>query len=190
MNHAVEWNDQEDKFAPTLSQRTEELYRVPNLEADPDGLVTAVVLPLRDLVVFPRMLAPIFVGREASLLAIQEAQAANHPVIGMVQKDAELEDPQPADFLDVGIEMAVGRLLAMPDSSSSALVQGRRRLEIVEFVESPGLLSVRGRPVLEFAQCRSANAGADAVGARSLRPLCSVGSVDPRRSAHVCHEYL
>ncbi len=149
MNHAVEWNEQEDKFAPTLSQRTEELYRVPNLETDADGLVTAAVLPLRDLVVFPRMLAPIFVGREASLLAIQEAQAANHPVIGLVQKDAELEDPQPADFLDVGIEMAVGRLLAMPDSSSSALVQGRRRLEIVEFVENPGILSVRGRPVIE-----------------------------------------
>ena len=45
------------------------------------------------------MVSPIFVGREASLLAIQEAQAGNRPVIGLVQKDAELEDPKPPDFL-------------------------------------------------------------------------------------------
>ncbi|MFN2118866.1 MAG: LON peptidase substrate-binding domain-containing protein, partial [Anaerolineales bacterium] len=120
MNHTAEWNESEDKFAPTLSQRTEELYRVPNLEPDADGLITAPVLPLRDMVVFPRMLAPIFVGREASLYAIQQAQAIDRPVIGLVQKDAELEDPNPSDFLMVGIELAVGRLLTMPDSSSSA----------------------------------------------------------------------
>jgi ATP-dependent Lon protease len=150
MNHTAEWNDQEDKFSPTLSQRTEELYRVPNLEMDEDGLVTASVLPLRDLVIFPRMLAPIFVGREASLLAIQDAQAKNRPVIGLVQKDAELEDPQPSDFLMVGIEMAVGRLLAMPDSSSSALVQGRRRMEVVEFVDTHPYLTVRARPITEL----------------------------------------
>jgi len=149
MNHTAEWNESEDKFAPTLSQRTEELYRVPNLEPDADGLIIAPVLPLRDLVIFPRMLAPIFVGREASLHAIQQAQANDRPVIGLVQKDAELEDPKPSDFLTVGIEMAVGRLLTMPDSSSSALVQGRRRVEVLDFVDTPPYLSVRARPVIE-----------------------------------------
>jgi ATP-dependent Lon protease len=149
MNHTAEWNESEDKYAPTLSQRTEELYRVPNLEPDADGLITAPVLPLRDLVVFPRMLAPIFVGREPSLHAIQQAQANDRPVIGLVQKDAELEDPKPSDFLTVGIEMAVGRLLTMPDSSSSALVQGRRRVEVLDFVDTPPYLSVRARPVVE-----------------------------------------
>ena len=149
MNHTAEWNESEDKFAPTLSQRTEELYRVPNLEPDADGLITAPVLPLRDMVVFPRMLAPIFVGREASLYAIQQAQAIDRPVIGLVQKDAELEDPNPSDFLMVGIELAVGRLLTMPDSSSSALVQGRRRVEVLEFINTEPYLSVRARPIVE-----------------------------------------
>ncbi len=133
MNHQTDWNEEEDNFNLALSQRTEELYRVPNQEPDEDGLIEAAVLPLRDLVVFPRMVSPIFVGREASLLAVQEAQVKNQTVIGLVQKDPELEDPKPADFLPIGIEMAVGRLLSMPDGSSSALVQGRRRVEIVDF---------------------------------------------------------
>ncbi len=149
MNHTVEWNEEQDGYNLALSQRTEELYRVPNLEPNEDGIIEAAVLPLRDLVVFPRMVAPIFIGREASLLAVQEAQAKNRTVIGLVQKDAEVDDPKPADFLTIGIEMAVGRLLSMPDGSSSALVQGRRRVEIVDFVRSGPYLSVRARPVFE-----------------------------------------
>jgi ATP-dependent Lon protease len=149
MNHKEEWNEHEGDFAPALSQRTEELYRVPNLEPDADGLVEAPVLPLRDLVVFPRQVSPIFVGREASLLAAQEAQASNCTIIGLVQRDPELEDPKPADFLTIGIEMAVGRLLSMPDGSSSALVQGRRRVEIVDFGRSRPYLRARARPLYE-----------------------------------------
>ena len=62
------WN--EDDFDLTLSQRTEELYRIPNMEPKADGLIEAAVLPLRDMVIFPRMVSPIFIGREASLLAL------------------------------------------------------------------------------------------------------------------------
>jgi len=149
MNHQTDWNEEEDNFNLALSQRTEELYRVPNQEPDEDGLIEAAVLPLRDLVVFPRMVSPIFVGREASLLAVQEAQVKNQTVIGLVQKDPELEDPKPADFLPIGIEMAVGRLLSMPDGSSSALVQGRRRVEIVDFIRTRPFLKVRARPIFE-----------------------------------------
>jgi len=72
-------------------------------------LIEAAVLPLRDLVVFPRMVAPIFIGRESSLVAVQDAQAKNQTVIGLVQKDPEIEEPKPSDFLPIGIEMAVGR---------------------------------------------------------------------------------
>jgi ATP-dependent Lon protease len=149
MNHTAEWNEDDDGFNLAVSQRTEELYRVPNLDSGEDGLIEAAVFPLRDLVVFPHMVSPIFIGREASLLAVQEAQARNHTVIGLVQKDAEVEDPKPADFLTTGIEMAVGRLLSMPDGSSSALVQGRRRVEIVDFLRAGPSLRVRARPVTE-----------------------------------------
>jgi ATP-dependent Lon protease len=149
MSHQTDWNEEDGNFNLALSQRTEELYRVPNLEPGEDGLIDAPVLPLRDLVVFPRMVSPIFVGRESSLLAVQDAQSRNQTLIGLVQKDPEIEDPKPADFLQVGIEMAVGRLLSMPDGSSSALVQGRRRVEIVDFVRTRPYMRVRARPIYE-----------------------------------------
>ena len=143
-----DWNE-EDNFNLALSQRTEELYRVPNYEASEDGLIEASVMPLRDLVVFPRMVAPIFIGRESSLVAVQDAQAKNQTVIGLVQKDPEVDEPKPSDFLPIGIEMAVGRLLSMPDGSSSALVQGRRRVEIVEFTRTRPFMKVRARVIFE-----------------------------------------
>src|SRR5512142_3202086 len=149
MAHTKDWNEEEDNFDLTLSQRTEELYRVPNREPDEDGIIQAAVLPLRDLVVFPRMVSPIFVGREGSLLAVQEAQLKEQTVIGLTQHDADLDNPGPNDFLPVGVEMAVGRLLQMPDGSHSALVQGRRRVEIVEFTRTKPYLMVRARVVPE-----------------------------------------
>jgi ATP-dependent Lon protease len=143
------WNEEEDNFDLTLSQRTEELYRIPNMEPKADGLIEAVVLPLRDMVIFPRMVSPIFVGREASLLAVQEAQHKEQTVIGLTQKDPELDDPSAEDFLPIGVEMAVGRLLNMPDGSRSALVQGRRRVEIVEFIRLKPYIKVRARVIHE-----------------------------------------
>jgi ATP-dependent Lon protease len=150
MNHPKEWDEEEDNFDLTLSQRTEELYRIPNREPDENGMIEAAVLPLRDLVIFPRMVSPIFVGREGSLLAVQEAQHKEQTVIGLTQHDADLDTPGPDDFLPVGVEMAVGRLLQMPDGSHSALVQGRRRVEIVEFIRTKPYLMVRARVVPEM----------------------------------------
>jgi len=141
------WN--EDEFDLTLSQRTEELYRIPNMEPKADGLIEAAVLPLRDMVIFPRMVSPIFIGREASLLALEEAQTKEQTVIGLTQRDPDVEDPGPEDFLPIGVEMAVGRLLDMPDGSHSALVQGRRRLEIVEFIRLKPYIRVRARIIHE-----------------------------------------
>ncbi len=145
-----DWDfEEEENFGVALSQRTEELYRVPNWEVDDDGLIEAWAVPLRDLVIFPRMVSPIFVGRETSLLAIQEAQDNNQTVIGLTQRDAELDKPGEDDFLPVGVEMAVGRLLSMSDGASSALVQGRRRVEVVEFVQVEPFIRVRVRPIIE-----------------------------------------
>ncbi len=149
MSDHSDWNEEEDNFNMALSQRTEELYRIPTMEPDADGLITAMVLPLRDLVIFPRMVSPIFVGREASLLAVQEAQLNNQTVIGLTQRDPEVDDPGEEDFLNLGVEMAVGRLLSMPDGAHSALVQGRRRVEIIEFVRTSPFIQVRARPIYE-----------------------------------------
>lgn len=141
------WNEQE--FDLTLSQRTEELYRIPNMEPKADGLIEAAVLPLRDMVIFPRMVSPIFIGREASLLALEEAHVKGQTLIGLTQRDPEVEDPGPDDFLPIGVEMAVGRLLEMPDGSHSALAQGRRRVEIVQLVRLKPYIKVRARVIHE-----------------------------------------
>ncbi len=141
------WNEEE--FNLTLSQRTEELYRIPNAEPKADGLIEAAVLPLRDMVIFPRMVSPIFIGREASLLALEEAHIKEQTLIGLTQRDPDVEEPGPEDFLPIGVEMAVGRLLDMPDGSHSALVQGRRRVEIVEFVRLKPYIKVRARIIHE-----------------------------------------
>src|SRR5512147_112634 len=151
MAHTKDWDEEEDNFDLTLSQRTEELYRIPNREPNAEGMIEAAVLPLRDLVVFPRMVSPIFVGREASLLAVEEAQRKEQTIIGLTQTDADLDTPGVGDFLPVGVEMAVGRLLAMPDGSHSALVQGRRRVEIIEFIRTVPYIKVRARVVNEPA---------------------------------------
>jgi ATP-dependent Lon protease len=140
---------EDENFNMALSQRTEELYRVPNMTPDEDGCIEALVLPLRDLVIFPHMVTPVFVAREASLLAIQEAHQSNQTVIGLTQRDPEVEDPGAQDFMPIGVELAIGRLLSMPDGSSSSLVQGRRRVEIVEFTRMEPVIRVRARVVLE-----------------------------------------
>lgn len=138
-----------DDFSSTLHQRTEELYRIPNGEPDDDGLIECPVISLRDIVIFPHMISPIFVVPGSNLLAIQEAQYNFQTVIALVQNDPEIEEPQPGDFLSIGVEMAVGRLLSMPDGNNSALVQGRRRIEVVEFTQHEPYLKIKARPIDE-----------------------------------------
>jgi ATP-dependent Lon protease len=143
------WNDEEEDFNIAISQRTEELYRIPNMDADEDGCINALALPLRDVVIFPHMVSPVFVGKESSVLGIHEAQRLNQTVIGLTQRDPDDEDPGPQDFMPIGVELAVGRLLSMPDGSSSALVQGRRRVEVLEFVQTQPVIKVRARVIVE-----------------------------------------
>ena len=109
------------------------------------------MLVLRDIVVFPRMVSPIFITPGANLLAIQDAQEAFQTMVALVQRDSEVEEPQPEDFLPIGVEIAVGRLLNLPDGNNSALVQGRRRVEVVEFTQTEPYLRVRVRPIDEPA---------------------------------------
>lgn len=142
--------DDEGEFGDAMHHRTEELYSVPDAEPNSDGLIECAVIAMRDLVVFPHMISPIFVGREATLLAIEEAQEADETVIAINQKDPDLDEPGKDDFLTIGVEMAVGRLLSMPDGSSSALVQARRRVQVVEFIQTEPYLKVKAKPLHEL----------------------------------------
>ena len=116
-----------------LQERTEELYDIENAIPDIEGVIELPVLFLRDMLVYPHMVSPIFVSPGHNLLSIQAAAKANQTMIALIQKDAEQEDPSPDDFLSIGIEVAVGRLLSLNDDNTSALVQGRRRVQVMEF---------------------------------------------------------
>ena len=146
------YHDDDDDFGEAVHRRTEELYKVPDALTDSEGLIECPVLPLRDLVIYPHMVAPVFVGREASLLAIEEARMDNHTMIALSQHDPAIDNPQVKDFLSIGVELAVGRLVSMPDGSSSALAQGRRRLEVVEFTQFEPFMIAKARPLYETAQ--------------------------------------
>jgi len=138
-----------EDIASSLHQRTEELYQVPVAEPDHDGLIECPVLILRDIVVFPHMISPVFITPGPNLFAIQEAQYNFQTVIALVQQDPENESPETGDFLPIGVEMAVGRLVNIPDGNNSALVQGRRRVEIVEFTQLSPYYKVRAKPLDE-----------------------------------------
>ena len=141
-------NDGEE-YTSSIHQRTEELYRIPDSDLDENDCVELSVLVLRDIVVFPRMISPIFVTPGSNLLAIQDAQYNFQTMISLVQRDADLETPSPEDLLPIGVELAVGRLLNMPDGNNSALVQGRRRFEILEFTQIDPFFKVKARIVEE-----------------------------------------
>ena len=148
-----DWFFRDDEiFGDALHRRTEELYRVSDTLPDEHGLVQCPVLPLRDQVVFPHMVSPIFLSQNTALLAVEEAKHNNKTVIALTLRDADIENPTPEDFYPVGVELAVGRLLNMPDNSSSALVQGRRRVEVIEFIQSEPYLLALARPVYESSE--------------------------------------
>lgn len=116
-----------------LRERTEELYEVDNAEPDENGNIERPVLFLRDMLVFPHMVSPIFITPGHNLLSIQEATNQSQSMIAFIQKDSEQENPSPEDFLPIGVEVVVGRMLNLTDDNTSALVQGRRRVRFVEF---------------------------------------------------------
>ncbi len=141
--------DNNDEFLSALQQRTDELYQVPDKETDDDGLIECAALILRDTIVFPRMVSPIFVTPGPNQEAIGDAQEAFETMIAIVLKDADIEDPGPNDFYTMGIEVSVGRLLNMPDGNYSTLIQGRRRVELVEFSQADPFYRVKGRIIEE-----------------------------------------
>jgi ATP-dependent Lon protease len=140
------------EFAEVLGSRTEELQKIPDAPPDKDGLITCAVLPLRDLVVFPRMVTPLFVGRESALSALEFAHAAGQTVITVAQKNDEKTEPAYTDLYTIGCETAVGRVLHLPEGATTVLAQGRRRVQIVEYLPGETFLRARARPVFESTE--------------------------------------
>ena len=84
-------------------------------EAQPgkDGLIETALIPMRDLVIYPNMVTPLFVERERSLLAIETTQREHSSLICAAQKDPEIASPEAGDLYDVGVEVVLGRTLRL-----------------------------------------------------------------------------
>jgi len=91
------------------------------------------VLPLRDIVVFPHMIVPLFVGREKSVRALEEVMGGDKQILLVAQKNAAQDDPQPTDIHTVGTVGTVLQLLKLPDGTVKVLVEGVKRARITGF---------------------------------------------------------
>ncbi|MDA1325590.1 MAG: endopeptidase La [Proteobacteria bacterium] len=94
------------------------------------------VLPLRDIVVFPHMIVPLFVGREKSVRALEDVMKDDKQILLVTQKNAGDDDPEPGDIYSVGTVGTVLQLLKLPDGTVKVLVEGTQRAEIVGFKEN------------------------------------------------------
>src|SRR5215208_1730993 len=94
------------------------------------------VLPLRDIVVFPHMIVPLFVGREKSVRALEAVMRDDKQILLVAQKNAAQDDPAPDDLFQVGTVSTVLQLLKLPDGTVKVLVEGGRRARILGYKET------------------------------------------------------
>ncbi|HCB43202.1 MAG TPA: endopeptidase La, partial [Pseudomonas sp.] len=99
------------------------------------------LLPLRDVVVYPHMVIPLFVGRDKSIQALEAAMAGNKQVLLVAQRDASDDDPGRDALYDVGTLATILQLLKLPDGTVKVLVEGERRARLVELEEVEGYQS-------------------------------------------------
>ena len=99
------------------------------------------VLPLRDVVVYPYMVIPLFVGRERSIDALDAAMKDGKQILLIAQKDAEIDEPEYTDLYQVGTLANILQLLKLPDGTVKVLVEGAERSKILRYVETEGFIS-------------------------------------------------
>jgi ATP-dependent Lon protease len=107
------------------------------------------VLPLRDIVVFPHMIVPLFVGREKSVRALEEVMGDDRQILLSSQIDPTEDDPEATGIYRVGVLANVLQLLKLPDGTVKVLVEGKARVKITEFVENPSFFEARAEELTE-----------------------------------------
>ncbi len=154
-------------------EATETAKPKPRLQIPPGALV---ILPLRNTVLFPATVMPLVVGRPVSLQAVEEAVRQQLPIGLIAQRDPKIENPKPEDLHRTGTAADVIRMFSLPDGQRQIIVQGRRRFEIAEFIETDPFIVARVTMVEEKApqtkefEARIVNLRQEAVRALSLLP--------------------
>ncbi len=101
-----------------------------------DIKTSSPLLPLRDIVVFPSMVIPLFVGRDKSISALNEVMKKEKKIILVTQKNSEIDDPKKTDIFMYGCEGSILQLLKLPDGTVKVLVEGVRRVKIIDFKDN------------------------------------------------------
>ena len=101
-----------------------------------DVKITLPLLPLRDIVVFPNMVIPLFVGRDKSISALNEVMKNDKKIILVTQKNSEVDDPKKTDVFMYGCEGSILQLLKLPDGTVKVLVEGIKRVKLLDFKDN------------------------------------------------------
>jgi ATP-dependent Lon protease len=115
----------------------------------PSGQNVFPVLPLRDIVVFPHMIVPLFVGREKSIAALEEVMTSDKQILLATQKDAADDDPVPEAIYEIGTLATVLQLLKLPDGTVKVLVEGRERARVTAYLDRKGYFEAEAAIITE-----------------------------------------
>ncbi|WP_338011196.1 MULTISPECIES: endopeptidase La [Legionella] len=109
------------------------------------------VLPLRDVVVYPHMVIPLFVGREKSIKALEAAMVDNKQIFLVAQRKSSNDDPSPEDVYNIGTVSSVLQLLKLPDGTVKVLVEGEQRAKVIQYTQENGFLEAHLEPIDEIS---------------------------------------
>ena len=112
-------------------------------QAEDQDLQEFPLLPLRDLIVFPHMMIPLFVGREKSISALEHAMNHRIDIVLVAQRDAKTNKPEPSDIYNVGTRGVIIQLLRLPDGTVKVLIEGKSRVQIKEYIQKEQHFTVR-----------------------------------------------
>jgi ATP-dependent Lon protease len=110
------------------------------------------LLPLRDIIVFPHMVVPLFVGRPKSIAALEDAMADDKAILLVAQKKAKTNEPSAEDIFGVGTVGTIIQLLRLPDGTVKVLVEGKGRARVLRFEEGERFLQVEVEEVSEVSE--------------------------------------
>ena len=111
----------------------------------------SALLPLRDIVVFPHMVIPLFVGRDKSITALNEVMKKDKKIVLVTQKNSDVDDPKKNDIFSYGCESSILQLLKLPDGTVKVLVEGITRVKINEFQDNNQFLSCSYEKLMDIA---------------------------------------
>lgn len=120
-----------------------------NSEGEKVSKIELPLVPLRDIVLFPSVTAPVFVGRDKSIKALSEAMAADKRIFLATQKDPDVIKPAVTDIYKIGTEATITQLLRLPDGTVKALIEGIARGRVLKIVEKAGFMSVEFEHMVE-----------------------------------------